>query len=418
MAIICNNNNCQKKASFNYKDERAKFCGSHKMTGMINVCDRTCLIDECNRRPCFNYSDKNKGLYCSYHKLEGMIDVKHKKCKFEGCNKIPSYNLPDKTIGLYCTAHKLEGMINICNKKCNTTNCNKKPCFNHPDKSEGIYCKVHKEKGMINVFDKKCIYKNCIKIPCYNFSTEKKSTYCRDHRLEGMINFKFNECNESECNRVASYNFEDEKKGIFCYTHKLREMVDVTHKKCLSDLCEVRPYKNKYQGYCVRCFLYNFPDEPISRNYRIKERHVTDFLKLNFPHIDFIFDKIAGGCSKRRPDVYVDLLTHVLIIEINENKHEYYDTTCQISRVNELYEDFGWRPLIFINFNPDSFIDNDKKTIKSPFKVDNKTGILIIDKNKKTEWNNRLEKLKNVIDIQFKNIPDDNVFIYLFYDNI
>lgn len=417
MTIKCNNDVCQKAASFNYKDERPIYCGSHKLTNMINVRDKTCYINECSRKPCFNLPDKKTGLYCSDHKLEEMIDVKHKKCKFDGCTKRPSYNLPDKKTGLYCTAHKLDGMINIISTtKCNNINCDKKPCFNYHDKSEGIYCRDHKEEGMINVFDKKCIYKNCIKIPCYNFSTEKKSIYCRDHKFEGMINFKFNECNEIECDKLACYNFNDEKKGKYCYIHKLQEMVDVTHQKCLSDLCEVRPYKNKYQGYCVRCFLHNFPDEPISRNYRIKERHVTDFLKINFPHIDFIFDKIVGGCSKRRPDVYADLLTHVLIIEINENKHESYDTTCQTVRINELYEDFGWRPLVFINFNPDNFIDDNKKTIKSPFKVDSRTGILIIDKNKTTEWNNRLEKLKNVVDVHLKNVPDDNIFIYLFYN--
>ncbi len=51
-----------------------------------------------------------------------MVDVKNKRCEFNGCNKRPSYNFIDGTArGVtnckYCNEHKEEGMINLKKKK-------------------------------------------------------------------------------------------------------------------------------------------------------------------------------------------------------------------------------------------------------------------------------------------------------------
>jgi len=62
-----------------------------------------------------------------------------------------------------------------------------------------------------------------------------------------------------------------------------------------------------------------------------------------------IFDKQTGGCSKMRPDVFIDKFTHVVIIECDENQHK--DTSCENKRTMELFQDFGNRPIVFIRFN-------------------------------------------------------------------
>ena len=41
----------------------------------------------CSKRATFNYNGYNNAIYCGEHKLENMIDVKNKKCVFENCNK-------------------------------------------------------------------------------------------------------------------------------------------------------------------------------------------------------------------------------------------------------------------------------------------------------------------------------------------
>jgi hypothetical protein len=65
-----------------------------------------------------------------------------------------------------------------------------------------------------------------------------------------------------------------------------------------------------------------FPDKPVSRNYKTKEYAVVEFVKIKFPDLSLISDKIiTDGCSKRRPDLFLDLGNQILIIEIDENQH-------------------------------------------------------------------------------------------------
>ena len=58
-------------------------------------------------------------------------------------------------------------------------------------------------------------------------------------------------------------------------------MIDITHKKCIE--CNIIRVSNiKYKNYCLRCFILKFPNEKVSRNYKIKENHMTDFIKKEF----------------------------------------------------------------------------------------------------------------------------------------
>jgi hypothetical protein len=121
----------------------------------------------------------------------------------------------------------------------------------------------------------------------------------------------------------------------------------------------------------------------------------------------------VGGCSRRRPDAYLDLFTHVLIIECDENQHENY--ICENKRTMELFQDFNNRPIVFIRFNPDSYVVGIKKILSS-FKIHKISGVPII-RNKK-EWNNRLNTLKDVIHKYLGKIPEKEVTIEnLFFDS-
>ena len=52
------------------------------------------------------------------------------------------------------------------------------------------------------------------------------------------------------------------------------------------------------------------------RNYKTKENCVVDKIRDAFPDLSWIADKkVQDGCSKRRPDLLLDLGSHVLIIE-------------------------------------------------------------------------------------------------------
>ena len=189
---------------------------------------------------------------------------------------------------------------------------------------------------------------------------------------------------------------------------------------CKSTFCETR--KNlKYKGYCTRCYVHLFPDEPISKNYKTKEYAVLEFIRETYPEHTWINDKIIdGGCSKKRPDIFLDLLTHSIIIEIDENQHRSYDN-CEIKRINLLFEDLGDRHIVFIRFNPDDYLDKDNNKITSCWGID-RNGLSSVKKSKHREWGNRLESLKNVVD-KYLNIDEIDVSEpitteHLFYDEI
>ena len=61
--------------------------------------------------------------------------------------------------------------------------------------------------------------------------------------------------------------------------------------------------EDKYDGYCLRCFIYLFPDKPISRNYKTKETSVIEYILQQTPDLSWYSDKkIEEGCSKKMPD--------------------------------------------------------------------------------------------------------------------
>jgi hypothetical protein len=162
-----------------------------------------------------------------------------------------------------------------------------------------------------------------------------------------------------------------------------------------------------------------FPDHELTRNYKTKEKCVADFIKDNFPDKDWICDKrVQEGCSKRRPDLLLDLGYQIIIVEIDENQHNNYECSCENKRIMELSKDLGHRPIILIRFNPDKYININNEVIKSCWKLNDK-GIIQIQKNKIKEWNNRLEHLKTQIEYWSKEEHKTNKTIetiQLFFD--
>ena len=157
--------------------------------------------------------------------------------------------------------------------------------------------------------------------------------------------------------------------------------------------------KNKYNGYCTRCFIHLFPDQPVCRNYKTKESATAQFITNNFPNFTWNLDKkVEDGCSKKRPDLMCDLGYQVIIVEVDENQHADYDCSCENKRIMQLSQDMGHRPIIFIRFNPDTYINSNGDKITSCWGITPKTGILKIKNNKNDEWDERLTVLKETIE--------------------
>ena len=247
---------------------------------------------------------------------------------------------------------------------------------------------------------------------------EKYGIYCSKHRLPEMIDLVNKFCIYPNCTTQPSYNIKGETKALYCYEHKTETMINVICVSCVNDWCETRVNNDKYEGYCLRCYIYMFPDKPIVRNYKTKEQSVVDFIKLNLQNLTWIADKkIQNGCSKRRPDLLLDLGYQILIIEIDENQHEDYDISCENKRLMEISQDLNFRPIIFIRFNPDDYIKN-KSNVQSCWSINTK-GLCVIKKNKQQEWNDRLNTLKTKVSYWLNPENQSNKTIHiekLFYD--
>jgi len=302
---------------------------------------------------------------------------------------------------------------------CKANNCKIRAHFNILGKANGIYCSSHKTEGMVNVISKTCIHQDCKKQPAFNVDGESKALYCSSHKTEGMVNVKNKTCIHQDCKKQPGFNVDGESKALYCSAHKTEGMVDVKNKTCKSEWCSTL-VQEKYDGYCLFCYMNLFPDKPVSRNYKTKEYSVVEYIKTKFPGSNWIADKIVnGGCSKRRPDLLLDLFYQIIMIEVDENQHTDYDCSCQNKRIMELSQDLAHRPIVFIRFNPDDYTNNGKR-VTSCWGQDGK-GICVVKKSKKDEWTQRLNALEEQVNywINPSNITNKTVeTIQLYYDTL
>jgi|688.fasta_scaffold62031_3 hypothetical protein len=412
----CEYNGCKTESSFNFKGMPRKYCSKHKEEGMLNVKDCICIFENCNKQAYYNYIGFKEKLYCKNHKLENMVDVKNKLCKYEACQKQPLFNYKNEKDAVYCYEHKIADMVDVKHSICIDGNCCSRARYNILGRKP-IYCVDHKLNNMIDLDAKKCKYEDCVKNPNFNYFGEKSGIYCGTHKLNNMIDVKNSKCQYNNCNKKPSFNYEGQKELLYCLSHKLDGMINITIKKCKTPLCDTKANPN-YEDYCLRCFTYMHPHKRTRKNYKTKEQTVSEYIKENFKDLTIITDKInPNGCSKKRPDILIDLGYQIIIVEIDEKQHKTYDCSCNNKRIMEISQDNEHRPIIFIRFNPDSYKVGENK-MSSCWKL-SKTGFLIVDKSKELEWKNRLSTLKDQIDYWCnpENITDKTIeIVQLYYD--
>ena len=188
-----------------------------------------------------------------------------------------------------------------------------------------------------------------------------------------VLSFDPNKSSYSEAQKESIKNYRERKKlqGISTYVSSGNKKC-YEKKKALKPKCELENCteygRESYKGYCVRCFVHLFPEEKVATCFKTKESSVVQFIKDTYYDKDWIFDKkIAGGCSRFRPDIFLDCLTHSLIIEVDENQHESYEAICENKRLMTLFVDLGERPVVLIRFNPDGYITKDGYISKDGF---------------------------------------------------
>lgn len=455
----CKKEGCYTRASYGFKDKTPEFCTTHKLKEMITVRYRKCNGEKCLKSPAFNFPGEKRGMYCNDHKLVNMVNVvtkiipcfyencsnkapfrdienikiryckehkktdsfikKHHLCMGDECFRKASYNFPGNTKKLYCSTHCLDGMIDLSHKLCKEKDCNKYPGFNFIGEKP-LYCQDHLKPNMVDVLNrKKCQGKECSKFPSFNFPDQISKIYCKEHSLPGMVILEGKKCRIVGCKAKADFGFSG-KKALFCLDHKKNLMINLKLENKCSNCDKAHDVISKDVKYCKDCVpeddhlnivkrLCKYCDIRENSSYicgecklvtNKKEWSIVRHLRINIKE-DLIYDstQILQGCSMKRPDICYDLPDKCVIIEVDENQHKTYDSTCECARINEIVNGIGGRPVTFIRYNPDV--------------VRNKTKALKIDPAA------RIDLLVKTVDEEIKATPDSFKvkMIQLFYDD-
>lgn len=213
-------------------------------------------------------------------------------------------------------------------------------------------------------------------------------------------------CIECGGEEICKHKIEKENCHI-CDNHPDRWCIECK-------FVNIYKYGKPYGNWCFRCYCHLHPNEKIPRRFLMKENYIHTEIEKYFPN-KFIHNKlIQDGNSKRRPDWYCDCDTYCLIIECDEEKHKHYDKLCDNRRLMELFLDCKSRPLIFIRFNPDKYIDENGIKHKSIFHFDIKNKI-----SKYGEFDERIQKLIDTIrqNLIENFVPDKEItVIRLFFE--
>ena len=257
-----------------------------------------------------------------------------------------------------------------------------------------------------------CAKSECI---CEHKKRKSRCTDCQGTEICPHGNSKYC-CVQCDSNNICEHkklkNQCVECDGIHVCEHKKRRSVCIicTPESGCQNCKHISIIGSRWKPYCFRCYCVLNPDVKIPRQFKLKEHYVMDALKAHYKDtLTMAFDKtIEGGCSKKRPDLFIDFGSHCLIIEVDENRHANY--ACEQKRMISLYEDLGFRKVIFLRFNPDGYTEQSIKHI-SPFEY-TPTGMIKINTE---EMSRRIEILITKLE-ECREEPEDILTtLYLFY---
>lgn len=374
---------CLKKPTFGREeDHRPKFCRQHALEGMVNVTAKRCAGAGCGMYPCFNFSHTRTAKYCKAHRVEGMVDVRSKRCREFGCNMNPCFGKPESKSALYCKMHAIPGMVDIKHRRCAEEGCDVRPSFNTAGEKLPRYCRLHAKPDMVDIISKRCVAEGCTSCPGYNYITARLPMYCKVHMLPDMVDIRNARCDV--CSTRAIFGVPACKPSK-CAKHVVKGMIRYPNKRCSVWRCmRIGTHESNSDRFCEThappdsknlalrpCESCNLEDVLVNGKcdscdperarvvQHLKEEQVRRLLERE--GIPFVHDKImeTTACGLERPDFLIDCGSHLVIVEVDENQHDTYACSCEITRMINLAQ-IGGMPMTFVRFNPDVYVSKRK----------------------------------------------------------
>ena len=168
----------------------------------------------------------------------------------------------------------------------------------------------------MNVIRKKC--SECKNTALFGL-TGKRAQYCEDHRKPGLVKVVLeNKCCILDCEEEHDVVLDDLK---YCLKHCSSEKYSISMKR----LCKYCDIKEKSDHICKDCKKISCKKE-----WAIV-RYLRKIITTKFEHNS---SRMLQDCSKKRPDVYFELPTHCVIVEIDEHQHNTYEEIAAQRRSN------------------------------------------------------------------------------------
>ena len=423
---------CMKHPVFGFPDdEKATCCKNCAEPGMVNIQD--VIKCKCGKsRPSFGMPSDEKPTCCKGCKSPEMVNIVSKLCK---CGKRPSFGNPGDSSPTCCKDCKLPNMVDLVHKKCA---CGKNPSFGNPGDLRPTCCNDCKSHSMVQLVSIKC---GCGGIAYYGVSKDLPPTHCGDCKSVDMVNVvrKLCKCGKSQPN----FGMPGDLRPTCCCGCILPGMINLVQKNCTSDWCDSRGrYKNEEDGnyYCIDCLLSIKPDDSRLRTCVRKEFYVLAELERRLPWLqesavkvvwdsgiaaatndlisdeNFVLKYTPGSCVGFRPDLLCDFGSYVLVIEIDENQHLRNCVSSEKQKMNSIWEQLGNKPICFIRFNPDEYIDDDGVKHASTFKTHRvNSGEKRVRATHAGEFEERMSHLVEVVSHVVENQIEGIQFLY--YDS-
>jgi len=425
---LCRYEGCPRFPTHNFENVTPIVCSLHIENGMVDTKHGKCTTEGCRKSPSYNFIGNIQPAKCAEHKEEGMEDVKNDRCEQKGCIHLPSFASKGER-PRFCGLHKKDGMINVRQSRCEK--CDKSALFNFEGKKPR-FCGDHKSQDMINLRANKCEFEGCNTTPNYNYKGEKTGRFCNEHKEPRMVDIKNKLCEHGPCPVRVNYGYLFSKPAR-CAKHKLPNMFPRAsiNPKCVARECKDKAYFcPKGLSYPERCEIHKKEDDvniiektcklcgdeylipedqdtcigcrefkdPIIR--KSKETRIVDLIKASGFTISSADSITENSCSKYRPDAVIDFPMFDVIVEVDEDQHSTYACDCEVTRMIQIHQDLGGKPVVFIRYNPDNYKDC--------------TGHLVRGKNQNPKREarllNLLKRLKNA-----DSIPMLSVY-YLYYN--
>lgn len=308
---------------------------------------------------------------------------KAKEPMCQGCGvKMASFGFEKRT---HCAGCIKPGMVDLKNKNNMCIKCKKIIAYYGFESGKAICCSGCKDPGMVNLRGKNQMCTKCNKVVACFAKEGEEASHCGSCKDPGMVDVVNTRCDEEGCNKLA---IRKGPKPSKCTGHG-------GGYRCIN--CGDPVYRHdKEKKYCCAC--YHHVHKLIPKYRKVKERQLEKEFDRCYTDY-FVYNKMQKtDCGHVVfPDWARECNSFLLIIECDENQHKqksYQD--CKNDRDMKILYNAS-RPVVMIRFNPDGYVNKDKKKVKGCFK-DTVENYVIKRKTNRKKFNKRWNVLKNEID--------------------